>query len=120
MTSNGIYDIVFGTWQALGSATVLVKDGGFSGETDRGTRVEGVCRTDPDTTRNFFDMSVAIPPGVETVTGITGGDAGRTMRISGELPNSGGERRFSVSLGGRAVDIVVLYRGPLPPDPEAQ
>jgi len=112
--TDGVYDLVLGTWQALAKARLIVRGERVEGITERGTRIVGSCRRDKQTARLVFEVDVHIPPNVETVVGIEAGPEGRTMHIKGELPSEGQERRFSVGLGGRAIDISMRYVGPLP------
>lgn len=115
MSADGIYEIIFATWQSFGAATVRMEDGRFSGATDRGTLLAGTVGRDDATGRELFEMTVTIPPGVETVTGILAGYAGRTLTVSGHLPPQAPERRFSISLAGKAIDVALRFKCPIPP-----
>lgn len=115
MSSDGIYEIVFATWQAMGTATVHVKDGKFCAVTNRGSLLEGRIFHEEGTGRQLFELNVTIPPGTQTVTGIVAGETGRTIAVTGQLPPQAPDRRFSISLAGKAVDIALKYLGPIPP-----
>lgn len=115
MSQDGIYEIVFATWQAMGTATVQMVNGRFSGATDRGTLLEGIVHREDETGREMFEMTVVIPPGTETVTGIVAGETGRTIGVTGHLPPQAPERRLSISLAGKAIDIALRYKGPMTP-----
>lgn len=115
MWRNGAYEIVFGTWKAMGRASVTMTDGRFEGVTDRGTRLTGICKSEPERARFSFEMEVHIPPYVETVTDIVAGPSGRIIATRGEIPGDGEDKRFSIDLAGRAVDISLRYLGPHAP-----
>jgi hypothetical protein len=110
---NGFYEVEFATPQGRGTAKIRHEDGVLQGETDRGTRLDGLCGE--DTTRNAvsFEIAAIVPPKRVTVTGLTTGDEPRRIVFRGELPNCAPSSRFSVDFAGRAVDLVARYLGPL-------
>ncbi len=113
MLLNGIYDVVFGSSAALGRAELALRDGHVAGSSDRGSRISGTYRFDAARGLAIFDLIAHMPPGMVAVTGRVCGPDGEDLEFTGECKPALPSNRFSVSFGGRAIDVAMTYVRPL-------
>jgi hypothetical protein len=113
MIKNGYYEVQFATLQGRGTAKIRVEDGVLQGETDRGTRLDGLCGADAARNVIRFEIAAIVPAKRVTITGLNTGDEPRRIVFRGELPNCTPTSRFSIDFAGRAVDLVARYLEPL-------
>ena len=114
MIRDGRYTFEFGTLLGFGRACVELRNGEFSGVTEAGANLEGWCRYVPGRNVVAYQLIVHMPPNHTAVTGLTTGEYGRRVMVSGEKSLGLDGQRFSFGLAGRAVDVAMRYDGPLP------
>jgi hypothetical protein len=113
MIRDGYYDVTYATVHGEGLARVRFEGGKVTGETDRGTLLEGVCRHDVPRKTLQFEIVATIPPNKLSITGLATGGVSRRVVFKGETPAGTENPRFSIDFAGRAVDIMARYSGPL-------
>jgi hypothetical protein len=113
MIRDGFYDVKYATMRGAGFARLRFECGTVSGETDRGTLLDGVCRYDSSRKTIQFEIAATVPPNNVSITGLTTGDTSRRVMFKGEAPAGDLNPRFSIDFAGRAVDITARYSGPL-------
>jgi hypothetical protein len=110
---NGHYEADFGTTFGVGKAQLTLRDGNFSGLTERGVPLEGWIKQDPVRGLMVFELSADVPPYTDTLTGLSTGETGRRVVVRSEKAMGEAGNRFSFGFAGRAVDVAIRYTGPL-------
>jgi hypothetical protein len=110
---DGRYEADFGTTLGVGKALLTLRDGAFTGVTERGIPLEGWIKQDPVRNLLTFELNAMIPPHTDTLTGLSTGEAGRRVVVRSEKAMGEGGNRFSFGFAGRAVDVALRYTGPL-------
>jgi hypothetical protein len=113
LIKNGHYELTLGTIIGSITAAIELRDGQFSGQTQRGSAISGNYQYDPARSLYRYNFAVDALPHTPTLFGFTIGEDGRRFSSSGEATASDGEIRFSVGVIGRAVDIAMRYVRPL-------
>lgn len=110
---SGRYDVTFAVLRQQGKAIVRVEDGLLTGETDRGTQLDGFVGIDEGRQVVRFEIGAVIKPHATSITGVTAGDEPRRIVFRGEAAMTTAAARFSIDFAGRAIDIEARYIGPL-------
>jgi hypothetical protein len=113
MIRNGYYEVQFATPHGHGSARLRYQDGILQGDTDRGTRLDGLCGVDVARNVIRFEIAAVVAADRVTITGLTTGSEPRRITFRGETPTCAPSARFSIDFAGRAVDVVARYLEPL-------
>jgi hypothetical protein len=113
MIRNGFYDVNYATMRGEGFARLRIQDGVMTGETDRGTLLDGTCRYHSGRKTVEFEITATVRPNKVSITGLTTGDKVRRVMFKGEASVGDATPRFSIDFAGRAVDITARYSGPL-------
>jgi hypothetical protein len=108
---DGRYSADFGTTLGMGKAELVLRDGVFSGVTERGIPLEGWIKQDPVRNLLVFELSAIVPPNTDTLTGLSTGDVGRRVVVRSEKAMGESGSRFSFGFAGRAVDVAIRYIG---------
>ncbi len=120
MIKYGRYEADFGAALGLGSATLEVQDGRFTGMTAAGVPLEGTWVYDLARNLIAYELIAHVPPNHETLTGMTTGAQGRRVVARGEAASGLHGQRFSLGFAGRAIDVSIRYAGAIVEPPSAE
>ena len=110
---DGHYELQCANWVASRTAFLVMRDERFTGVTNVGVSLAGTCRYDAVRNLVHFDCTVYLPAWFEALTGLFTESRGRNVAVHGETTPGTMDKRFSIEFAGRAIDIALVYKGPL-------
>ena len=111
---DGIYQVVYAGTAMEARGVFVLRQGAFTGVGQTGALYKGKYGPDPARGLFQFEGNVDFPPDTILVTGSRAGPNGLSMPFKGESAAPKPDARFSISFGGRAVDLMMSYVGPIP------
>lgn len=121
MFRNGIYKVYYrsagGSEEFTEHALAVLRDGHIIGADKLGGVFNGTSNCGPGDrapSRDVVNVSFAVPPGGELVTGFVAGPQGAAIKIKSRLDPEKIAQFATIDVGGEAVEIELIYMGPVP------